>query len=132
MQRKQETIHSQKTEITTLREENAQLSDMLGQAVATLEAQSSGGLREIVQSIDSEFAGLLDEGESQADGGDGGRQGPGPVETEPQEGETQEDETQEAEPQEGETQEGESEGAKWDPENESAPALQRILARHNH
>ncbi len=59
LQRKQETIDSQKAEIATLRDENAQLSDMLGDALVALEAPSQGGIKEIVQSIDSEFAGLL-------------------------------------------------------------------------
>ena len=53
LQRKQETIDSQKAEIAALREENAQLSDMLGQALAALEAPSQGGIKEIVQNIDS-------------------------------------------------------------------------------
>ena len=116
LQRKRETIDSQKTEIATLRDENAQLSDMLGQALVALEGQSRGEIKEIVQSIDSEFAGLLADNEAQPEGtgGDGGRRGSMPTEAEPQDGPSQE--TQSAE-------------SKWEPENESQPALQRILGR---
>ncbi len=61
--RKQEIIVAQTREIAGLRDENGQLSDMLGQALAALDEQSKGGLQEIVQSFDSEFSGLLsDEG----------------------------------------------------------------------
>ena len=61
--RKQEIIDAQTREIADLRDENGQLSDMLGQALAALDEQSKGGLQEIVQSFDSEFSGLLsDEG----------------------------------------------------------------------
>ena len=118
LQRKQETIDSQKAEIAVLHEESAQLSDMLGQALAALEVQNQGGIKEIVQSIDSEFAGLLAADEAQpeeADAGeDGGRREPANAE---------------ADSQEAEYQETSSEGPKWDPENESAPALQRIMGR---
>ncbi len=118
LQRKQEIIDSQKAEIAVLREESAQLSDMLGQAVAALEVQSQGGIREIVQSIDSELADLLAADEAQpeeADAGeDGGRREPAIAE---------------ADSQEAEIQVTSSEGPKWDPENESAPALQRIMGR---
>ncbi|MCH8189297.1 MAG: hypothetical protein IIB66_11500 [Proteobacteria bacterium] len=116
LQRKQDTIDSQKAEIATLRDENAQLSEMLGQALAALEAQSQGGIKEIVESIDSEFAGLLVDGEAQsehdtgADGGDGGRREPPTAEAD--------------------SQEAPSEPPKWEPENESVPALQRIMGRH--
>ena len=119
LQRKQETIDSQKAEIATLREENAQLSDMLGQALVVLEAPSQGGIKEIVQSIDSEFAGLLADDEAQpADtGGDRGRRGSVPTEANSPEDRSQE--TPSADPQ-------------WEPENESPPALQRILGRRKH
>ena len=61
--RKQEIIDAQTREIAGLRDENGQLSDMLGQALAALDEQSKGGLQEIVQSFDSAFSGLLsDEG----------------------------------------------------------------------
>ncbi len=61
--RKQEIIDAQTREIAGLRDENAQLSDMLGQALAALDEQSKGGLQEIVQSFDAEFSDLLsDEG----------------------------------------------------------------------
>ena len=118
LQSKQETIDSQKAEIAALREESVQLSDMLGQALAALEAQSQGGIKELVQSIDSEFAGLLADDEAQpgqdGTGGDGGRQGTA---------------TAEADSQEAESQETPSEDSKWEPENESPPALQRIMGR---
>ena len=116
LRRKQETIDSQKTEIATLRDENAQLSDLLGQALAALEAQSQGGIKEIVQSIDSEFAGRLADGEAQSehdtgdDDGDGGRREPATAEAD--------------------SQEAPSENPKWEPKNESVPALQRIMGRH--
>jgi chromosome segregation ATPase len=113
---KQETIDSQIAEIAGLRDENAQLSDMLGQAVAALEAQSQGGIKEIVQSIDSEFADLLADGAAPAEPGtgDGGRREPATAEPHSQEPQSQEDT---------------SEGSKWEPENESPPALQRIMGR---
>ncbi len=115
LQRKRETIDSQKAEIAALRDENAQLSDMLGQALVALEAPSQGGIKEIVQSIDSEFAGLLADGEAQLEhdtGGDGGRREPATAATD--------------------SQEAPSEDPKWEPENESVPALQRIMGRHKH
>ncbi len=119
LQRKQETIDSQKAEIATLREENTQLSEMLGQALVALEAPIQGGIKEIVQSIDSQFAGLLADDEAQpADtGDDGGRRGSVPTEAG-----AQEDPSQESPPAE----------PKWEPENESPPALQRILGRRKH
>ncbi len=115
LQRKQETIDSQTAEIATLREENAQLSDMLGQALVALEAPSQGGIKEIVQSIDSEFAGLLADSEAQSEhdtGGDGGRREPPAAEAD--------------------SQEAPSEDSEWEPENESVPALQRIMGRRKH
>ncbi|MHA1153394.1 MAG: hypothetical protein ACTSQ7_12170 [Alphaproteobacteria bacterium] len=121
LRRKQETIDSQKVEIAALREESAQLSDMLGQALGALETQSQGGIKEIVQSIDAEFADLLADNNAQPEqdgtGGDGGRREPA---------------TAEADSQEAESQDTPSEEPKWDPENESAPALQRILGRRKH
>ena len=61
--RKQEIIEAQTREIAGLRDENGQLSEMLGQTLAALDEQAEGGLQEIVQSFDSEFSGLLsDEG----------------------------------------------------------------------
>ncbi len=118
LQRKQETIDSQKAEIAALREESAELSDMLGQALAALEVQNQGGIKEIVQSIDSEFADLLAADEAQPDEADAG-----------EDGDRREPAIAEAESQEVENQETPSEGPKWDPENESAPALQRIMGR---
>ncbi len=127
LQRKQKTIDGQNAEIATLRDENAQLSDMLGQALVALEAPSQGGIKEIVRSIDSEFAGLLADDEAQPEpelepeqegaGGDGGRRGAMPREVDSQ-----------AEP----SQETPSADSRWEPENESPPALQRILGRRKH
>jgi hypothetical protein len=121
LRRKQEIIDSQKSEIAALREESTQLSDMLGQALAALEAQNQGGIKEIVQSIDSEFAGLLADDEAQPEqagtGGDGGRPGPAPTA---------------ADAQEDPSQETPSADSKWEPENEAPPALQRILGRRKH
>jgi hypothetical protein len=137
LQRKQETIDSQNAEIAGLREENAQLSDMLGQAVTALEVQDQGGIREIVQSIDNEFAGLLVDGEAQAEQGtdtDSGQQGAEfgeaeSQETEPQETEPQETESQEIESQETESQEAGSRNSEWQPDDESPRTLKRIMGR---
>ncbi len=132
LQQKQETIDSQNAEIADLREENAQLSDMLGQAVSVLETQDQGGIREIVQSIDSEFAGLLVDGEAQADQGtdtDSGRQGAESGEAESQETESQETESQETESQETESQETGSRNSEWQPDNEAPRTLKRIMGR---
>ena len=115
---KQETIDSQKAEIAELREENEQLSDMLGQAVDALDAQSQSGIKEIVQSIDSEFASLLGDGAASGEQGDGGRRDPVSTELQPEEPDTEE------------SQEVPSEESDWEPENESPPALQRIMGRH--
>jgi uncharacterized phage infection (PIP) family protein YhgE len=131
LRRKQETIDSQAAEIETLREENGQLSEMLGQAVAALEAQSQGGIKEIVQSIDTEFADLLAEGDTaatpsgQAEGPaeeqGGGRREPTSNEAEPT--------SNEAEPAADAAESDSSEGATWDPDNEAPPALKRIMGR---
>ena len=64
--RKQEIIDEQKREIESLREEKAQLSEMLGQALAALDGQSKDGLKELVQSFDSELSGLLSDAEPEA------------------------------------------------------------------
>ncbi len=63
---KQEIIDAQTREIADLRDENGQLSDMLGQALAALDKQSEGGLQEIVRSFDSEFSGLLSDDGAEA------------------------------------------------------------------
>ncbi len=110
LQRKQEIIDSQKGEIEALREETGQLSEMLGQAVAALEAQSQGGIKKIIQSIDTEFANLLADGDAAA----------APAE---------QAEGQGSDRREPESQPAPSEGAEWDREKESPPALQRIM-RH--
>ena len=121
LRRKQQTIDSQKAEIATLREENAQLSDMLGQALVALEAPSQGGIQEIVQSIDREFAGLLADGEAQSehDTGDGGGDSDGDSD-----GGRREPATAAAD-----SQEAPSEDPEWESENEVVPALQRIMGR---
>jgi len=142
LQRKQEIIDSQNAEIAGLREENGQLSDMLGQAVTALETQDQGGIREIVQSIDNEFAGLLVDSEAQAEQGtdtDSGQQGAEFGDAESQEVESQEAESQEAESQEAESQEAESHAAdsqetesqnsEWRPDDESPRTLKRIMER---
>jgi cobalamin biosynthesis protein CobT len=152
LQRKQENIDSQNAEIASLREENGQLSDMLGQAVTALETQDQGGIREIVQSIDNEFAGLLVDGEAQAEQGtdtDSGQQGAefGEAEsqetesqetesqetesreTESRETESQETESQETESQETESKETESQNSEWQPDDESPRTLKRIMER---
>jgi hypothetical protein len=137
LQRKQEIIDSQNAEIAGLREENGQLSDMLGQAVTALETQDQGGIREIVQSIDNEFAGLLVDGEAQAEQGtdtDSGQQGAEfgeaeSQETESRETESQEPESQEPESQETESQETESQNSEWQPDDESPRTLKRIMER---
>ena len=133
LQRKQETIDGQKAEIATLRDENGQLSDMLGQALAALEAQNQGGIKEIVQSIDSEFAGLLVDGEAQSEhdtggaggaGGEGGRPGPATAEAD-----SQDPPSQDPQSQDPQSQDPQSQDPKWEPDNESPPALQRIMGR---
>ncbi len=120
LQRKQETIDSQKAEIAGLREDNVQLSDMLGQAVAALEAQSQGGIREIVQSIDSEFAGLLTDDEAQVEQGTAS------------DGDQQESESGEVQSQGTQSQGAKTENSEWKPDNESPRALQRIMGRRKH
>ncbi len=117
LQRKQEIIDGNKAEIERLREENGQLSAMLGDALAALEAQSQGGIKEIVQSIDTEFADLLSDSEAvtnnRVDGKTGeqtgGRRVPATEDTASQEAETTDD--------------------KWEPEKDAVPALQRIMGR---
>ncbi len=64
--RKREIIENQKREIADLRDENAQLSEMLGQALSALDEQSRSGLQTIVQSFDAEFSGLLSDGAPEA------------------------------------------------------------------
>ncbi len=118
LQRKQEIIDSQKGEIEALREENGQLSEMLGQAVVALEAQSQGGIKEIIQSIDAEFADLLADGDAVAAPA-GQAEGQGSDRREPASNEA-------------ESQPTPSEGAKWDPEKESLPARRRIMGGANH
>ena len=127
LQRKQETIDSQHAEIAGLHEENAQLSDMLGQAVTALETQNQGGIREIVQSIDSEFAGLLTDGAAQVEqvtDNDSDQQ-----EAESGAAESQETPAQETDSQETESQETELQDSEWQPENEAPRTLKRIMGR---
>ncbi len=115
LQRKQEIIDSNKGEIERLREENGQLSAMLGEALAALEAQTQGGIKDIVSSIDTEFADLLSDNEAatdnQADGRTGDRRAPATGDTASQEAKTTD--------------------GKWEPEKESIPALQRIMGRRS-
>ena len=74
--RKQEIIDAQTREIAGLRDENGQLSEMLGQALAALDEQSKDGLQEIVQSFDSEFSGLLSDEGAAAVAAEAGNPGP--------------------------------------------------------
>ena len=126
--RKQEIIDAQTREIAGLRDENGQLSEMLGQALAALDEQSKDGLQEIVQSFDSEFSGLLsDEGAETVAAGN----------PEPE----AEAETKEAGPDSGGgrrdspsevagAQKPRSDDAGPEPELENAsPALRRIMGR---
>lgn len=111
LQRKQEIIDSNKGEIEKLREENGQLSDMLGEALTALEAQNQGGIKEIVSSIDTEFADLLTDNEAATDNQTGGRRAPASDDTASQEAKTTDSD--------------------WEPEKESIPALQRIMGRRS-
>ena len=126
--RKQEIIDAQTREIAGLRDENGQLSEMLGQTLAALDEQAEGGLQEIVQSFDSEFSGLLsDEGAETIAAGN----------PEPE----AEAETEEAGPDSGGgrrdspsevagAQKPRSDDAGPEPELENAsPALRRIMGR---
>ena len=126
--RKQEIIEAQTREIAGLRDENGQLSEMLGQTLAALDEQAEGGLQEIVQSFDSEFSGLLsDEGAEMVAAGN----------PEPE----AEAETKEAGPDSGGgrpdppseaagAQKPRSDDAGPEPELENAsPALRRIMGR---
>ena len=128
--RKQEIIDDQTGEIADLRDENGQLSDMLGQALAVLDEQSKGGLQEIVQSFDSEFSGLLTDDAMEAVAPEAGN-----PETEA------EAEAKDAGPDSGGDQRGPPSqvadaGKPWsdaaDPEPElenESPALRRIMGR---
>ena len=131
--RKQEIIDAQSREIADLRDENGQLSDMLGQALAALDEQSKSDLQEVVQSFDSEFSGLLDEAGAEAVAAEAEAGHPGPdAEAEaakanedgPDSGGDQRDPLSEVagerEPRSGDA----------DPEFESeSPALRRIMGR---
>jgi DNA repair exonuclease SbcCD ATPase subunit len=121
LQRKQEIIDENKGEIERLREENGQLSAMLGDALAALEAQSQGGIKEIVHSIDTEFADLLSENEAATDSQVDGQTD---EQTDEQTGGRREPTTEDTASQEAETTDD-----KWEPEKGSAPALQRIMGR---
>ena len=127
--RKQEIIDEQKREIESLREEKAQLSELLGQALSALNEPSEDGLKEIVQSFDSELSGLLGDAEPEAAaaedtnpkskaGSEPKQAGPGDgVERKP----SSSDEPGQAPPA------GEA-AADWKPESDS-PALRRIMGR---
>ena len=128
--RKQEIIDAQTREIADLRDENGQLSDMLGQALAALDEQSKGGLQEIVQSFDSEFSGLLSDEGAEAVAAEAGNPEP-----------EAEAEAKEAGPDSGGdrrdppsevagAQKPRSDGAGPEPEIENeSPALRRIMGR---
>jgi len=139
--RKQEIIDAQSREIADLRDENGQLSDMLGQALAALDEQSKSGLQEIVQNFDSEFSGLLGEAGAEAVAAEA------EVEVEVEAGHPEPDveaeaaKANEAGPDNGGDQrdpvsevagerEPRSDGADPEPEFESeSPALRRIMGR---
>ena len=115
LQYKQDIIDSQKGEIEALREENEQFSEMLGQAVAALEAQSQGGIKEIIQSIDTVLADLLADGDA--------------VATPAGQVEGQSSDRHEPVSKEAESQPEPSESTRWNPEMESLPSLQRLIKR---
>ncbi len=115
LQYNQDIIDSQKGEFEALREENEQFSEMLGQAVAALEAQSQGGIKEIIQSIDTVLADLLADGDA--------------VATPAGQFEGQSSDRHEPVSKEAESQPEPFEGTKWNPEMESLPSLQRIIKR---
>ena len=127
--RKQAIIDDQKREIESLREEKAQLSEMLGQALAALDGQSKDGLKEIVQSFDSELSGLLSDAEPEAavaeDTSPKSKDGSEPKQATPEDGgqckPSSSDEPGQAPPA------GEA-AADWEPGNDS-PALRRIMGR---
>lgn len=147
LQRKQETIDIQNREIAGLREANAQLSDMLGQAVSALETHDQGGIREIVQNIDNEFAGLLADGEAQVEQDSDNESGQPEAqaeeapseeiqseeiqiqESESQESESQEIQSREIQSQEIQSQETETHNSEWQPDNEAPRTLKRIMGR---
>ncbi len=134
--RKQEIIDAQTREIAGLRDENGQLSDVLGQALAALDEQSKGGLQEIVQSFDSEFSGLLSDEGAEAVAAEAGNPEP-------------EVETEAPKAPKGEAAGPDSRGGRQDPPSEGAgagrprsddadpepeldagpPALRRIMGR---
>ena len=115
LQYKQDIIESQKGEIEALREENEQFSEILGQAVAALEAQSQGGIKEIIQSIDTVLTDLLADGDA--------------VATPAGQAEGQSSDRHEPASKEAESQPEPFEGTKWNPEMESLPSLQRLIKR---
>ncbi len=127
--RKQEIIDEQKREIESLREEKAQLSELLGQALSALNEPSKDGLKEIVQSFDSELSGLLGDAEPEAAAADDpnpkSKDGSASKQARPGDGvqrkPSSSDEPGQAPPA-GET------AVDWEPENDS-PALRRILGR---
>ncbi len=122
--RKQEIIDAQTREIAGLRDENGQLSEMLGQALAALDEQSKDGLQEIVQSFDSEFSGLLSDEGAEAVvtvSAEVGNPEPEAGNPEPE---------AEAETKEAGAQKPRSDDAGPEPELENeSPALRRIMGR---
>ena len=129
--RKQEIIDEQKREIESLREEKAQLSELLGQALSALNEPSEDGLKEIVQSFDSELSGLLGDAEPEAaaaeDTSPKPKAGSEPEQARPGDGverkPSSSDEAGQAPPA------GEA-AADWEPEADS-PALRRIMGRRS-
>ncbi len=129
--RKQEIIDAQTREIAGLRDENGQLSEMLGQALAALDEQSKDGLQEIVQSFDSEFSGLLsDEGAAAAAAAAGN---PEPEAEAPKAKESGPDNGGDRRDPPSEVADAEKPGSNQvDPEPEledGSPALRRIMGR---
>ncbi len=129
--RKQEIIDAQTREIAGLRDENGQLSDMLGQALAALDEQSKTGLQEIVQSFDAEFSGLLSDEGAEAAAAEAGNpepeaEAPKAKEAGPDSGGDRRDPPSEA----AGAEKPRSDDADPEPELEDGPpALRRIMGR---
>jgi hypothetical protein len=122
--RKQEIIDAQTREIAGLRDENGQLSDMLGQALVALDEQSKNGLQEIVQSFDAEFSGLLSDEGAEAAASEVGN--PEPEEAGPDSGGDRRDPPSEV----AGAGKPRSDDADPEPETENeSPALRRIMGR---
>lgn len=117
---KHEIIENQRKEIESLRDENAQLSDMLRQALLAVDECSNSGLRKIVQDLDAAISDLLEHSEL-----DGVRSEENGMDTEAA------IETNRAEPDGGTDRARPPSGEKrqrMNPEHDS-PALKRIMER---